>query len=366
MFHRLYYTDQRSIYKLQLDPESGLPLGHVPSPVTVVGGIIQVEIWGRNLGHTFSDILAITVQSTHVCTSIVHVNASYVTCLVTDAAASPNEPTAAGWLASDITLRTTAGVAYGIALNAESIVASASYRPAITHVRFARHALAPYGLSLVISPSPDKSATDECISGQDVTLYWTNLVAGRHLSALQISQYTSVAAGGSLQRVRGDGLQLETLVGGLHQPRGLLSLSSLLKTEPSSFEIFNSSDYEMSYVSSGDENSPLPCKDASRTGYEYLVWQADQQVIVTFFAFHRFLLIGILCLDSICAMEAVFKFMPRTQRPQHLLHRFLPRKRFSWFVIFVAYSTARHQFSSSVCTPSLRSSFSSSSSGLPC
>jgi hypothetical protein len=289
----MYFTDQQRIYKHVLDPETAKPIH--PVPVVVVGGIIKVDLFGFNLGVMYEDILQITVQENHVCTSIVHVNAQHVSCLLTTSIAFVNDTVGASLHASDVMVRTVSGRTYGISLDAQVQVAAGVTRPIVTRVHFNRLPLVPYGLSLVIDPmhnnasipstllvqtngkssiadiSPDV-IRQQCLSGEDVTLYWTNTAPS--------------GVGQSIQRSLGNGRQLETVVTNIPKGRGLVSFPAILDIADVQFAYAGDQVWTVTNVTiheHTDERETFPVVtpnydvSCAGTGYEFVGVVHDQE-----------------------------------------------------------------------------------------
>lgn len=284
-FGRMYFTDQQRIYKQLLHPETAQPLT-TSGTTLVVAGIIKVDLFGYNLGRIYEDIVQIRVKENDLCTSIVHVSSSHVSCLLISAIAAANDSTGSQLNAQDVMVRTVSGVTYGISLDALSQVEAGMTRPILTRVHFSRLPLVPYGLSMVIDPMGDRAsiptalmsetagrttavsaqeAIARCQSGDDVTLYWTNTAA--------------TPLGHNIQRVRGSGTHLETIARGVRQGRGLFAMAALVDTRNASLAFHDQSLWQIANLSSSVEDNTrtvyntnvVPRYDTTchGTGYEY-------------------------------------------------------------------------------------------------
>ena len=160
-------------------------------------GQLYIDIFGHNFGTSLEDIEYVKVKGVP-CTSLLRISSEHVRCIsfksgLIKGAESYNLEVIAEEIdgliqVQDIELRTIAGSVRGINLDADKIVRSRSFRPAITDIRFQNSEFYPQTIYYV---PPETN-----VVGAKGTLYWTNVMLGHFV----------------LQRSFVDGSQIETVL----------------------------------------------------------------------------------------------------------------------------------------------------------
>lgn len=162
---------------------------------TIIHGLLYVDIYGYNFGHALNDIVYIKLKDMP-CTSILRISSQHLRCISFQTGytegineydwSTSNEEMEDKIQVWDVELRTVSGSKRGLSLDAEEIVRSKSFRPAITEINFQNTAFHPETVAYI--PPIEGEAMG--------TLYWTNRVAGHFV----------------LQRSYVDGSQIETVL----------------------------------------------------------------------------------------------------------------------------------------------------------
>jgi hypothetical protein len=153
----------------------------------LVGGLVELHIYGSNLGYSIADIMYIKLNNT-LCTSINYIDMTYLRAICTHPHALHYASHYATYTIDDLVaiamslpleIRTLAGVARGVSLNARDIIRSDSMRPVISSFRTSILPFMPYSVYV-----HDRQY-----------VYWSNVAVGLE----------------SIMRVRVDGTQVEVL-----------------------------------------------------------------------------------------------------------------------------------------------------------
>lgn len=175
----------------------------------IIAGILSVEISGFNLGATASELRSVKVGD-QTCTSVIHISAQQVRCLITlrepsllyttlqdgrtpgssvvtsiSETSTPQQLSASRvpFTLDQVELTTVGGRTSGISTKPLTTVRSGSGRPTMAHITLSLLPFSPLAITVATQ-------------GQEKTLYWSNVAYGAR----------------SIQRSRIDGTQIETVV----------------------------------------------------------------------------------------------------------------------------------------------------------
>lgn len=185
----LYFASTNGIRKLNTTSKVSEVL--VPELVLLV-------IEGYNFGSSVLEIKHILIQNSLPCTSIAHINASFITCYCLTAQTALT--------AEDVTLALTGGSTQGVYADPMIALMSRSGRPIVSSISITYMPVTPYAIAVQAQVTQSTAYSKQYLD----VLYWSNIAYGAYC----------------IQRVLSDGSHVQTVVSNVQRVRGIAVAST--------------------------------------------------------------------------------------------------------------------------------------------